>query len=49
MKNLISEVSSIQKELKEIRTKLFADIITEGVDDPEVTSAKESKILQVIK
>jgi len=36
MKNLISEVSSIQKELKEIRTKLFADIITEGVDDPGI-------------
>ena len=36
MKNLISEVSSIQKELKEIRTKLFAEIITEGVDDPGI-------------
>ncbi len=36
MKNLISEVSSIQKELEEIRTKLFAEIITEGVDDPGI-------------
>ena len=36
MKNLISELSTIQKEIKEIRTKLFAEIITEGVDDPGI-------------
>ncbi len=36
MKNILSEISSIQKELKEIRTKLFAEIITEGVDDPGI-------------
>ena len=36
MKNLLSELSTIQKELKEIRTKLFAEIITEGVDDPGI-------------
>lgn len=36
MKNLLSELSIIQKELKEIRTKLFAEVITEGVDDPGI-------------
>jgi len=36
MKNLISELSTIQKEIKEVRTKLFAEIITEGVDDPGI-------------
>jgi len=36
MKNLISELSTIQKEIKEIRTKLFAEIIAEGVDDPGI-------------
>ena len=36
MKNLISELSTIQKEIKEIRNKLFAEIITEGVDDPGI-------------
>jgi predicted kinase len=36
MKKLISELSTIQKEIKEIRTKLFAEIITEGVDDPGI-------------
>jgi predicted kinase len=36
MKNLLSELSTIQKEIKEIRTKLFAEIITEGVDDPGI-------------
>ncbi len=36
MKNLISGLSTIQKEIKEIRTKLFAEIITEGVDDPGI-------------
>jgi predicted kinase len=36
MKKIISELSTIQRELKEIRTKLFAEIITEGVDDPGI-------------
>ena len=36
MKHLLSELSTIQKEIKEIRTKLFAEIITEGVDDPGI-------------
>lgn len=36
MKHLISELSTIQKELKEIRTKLFVNLITEGVDDPGI-------------
>jgi len=36
MKNLLSELTTIQKELKEIRTKLFVEIITEGVDDPGI-------------
>ncbi len=36
MKNLISEISSIQKELKEIQNNIFARIITEGVDDPGI-------------
>ena len=36
MKHLLSELSIIQKEIKEIRTKLFAEIITEGVDDPGI-------------
>jgi predicted kinase len=36
MKNIISEISSIQKELKEIQNNIFASIITEGVDDPGI-------------
>ncbi len=36
MKNIISEISSIQKELKEIQNNIFARIITEGVDDPGI-------------
>jgi predicted kinase len=36
MKQLLSELKSIQKELKEIQNKLFVDIITEGVDDPGI-------------
>jgi len=36
MNNLISEVSSIKNELKEIRNRIFAEIITEGVDDPGI-------------
>ncbi len=36
MKTLLAELSTIQKELKEIRTQLFAEIITEGVDDPGI-------------
>lgn len=34
--SILSEIKSIQKELKEIRTKIFAEIITEGVDDPGI-------------
>ena len=33
MKHLLSELKSIQKDLKEVQTKLFVDLITEGVDD----------------
>jgi predicted kinase len=36
MKELLSELKSIQKELKEVQTKLFVDLITEGVDDPGI-------------
>ena len=36
MKHLLSELKSIQKELKEFQTKLFVDLITEGVDDPGI-------------
>ncbi|MEY4331769.1 MAG: Pelagibacter phage [Bacteroidota bacterium] len=36
MNQLLSELKSIQKELKEIQTKIFVDIITEGVDDPGI-------------
>jgi predicted kinase len=36
MKHLLSELKSIQKELKEVQTKLFAELITEGVDDPGI-------------
>lgn len=36
MKHLLSELKSIQKELKEFQTKLFAELITEGVDDPGI-------------
>lgn len=36
MKNIISEVSTIQRELNEIRNRIFAEIITEGVDDPGI-------------
>lgn len=36
MKTLLAELSTIQKELKEIRTKIFAEVITEGVDDPGI-------------
>ena len=36
MKHLLSELSTIQNDIKEIRTKLFAEIITEGVDDPGI-------------
>ena len=36
MKELLSELKSIQKELKEVQTKLFAELITEGVDDPGI-------------
>jgi len=36
MKHLLSELKSIQKELKEVQTKLFVDLITEGVDDPGI-------------
>jgi predicted kinase len=36
MKHLLSELKSIQKDLKEVQTKLFAELITEGVDDPGI-------------
>ena len=36
MNQLLSELKSIQKELKEIQTKLFVELITEGVDDPGI-------------
>jgi predicted kinase len=36
MKQLLSELKSIQKELKEFQTKLFVELITEGVDDPGI-------------
>jgi len=36
MKHLLSELKSIQKELNEVQTKLFVDLITEGVDDPGI-------------
>jgi predicted kinase len=36
MKHILSELKSIQKELKEVQTKLFVDLITEGVDDPGI-------------
>jgi predicted kinase len=36
MKELLSELKSIQKELKEVQTKLFVELITEGVDDPGI-------------
>jgi predicted kinase len=36
MKQLLSELKSIQKELKEIQRKLFVEVITEGVDDPGI-------------
>jgi predicted kinase len=36
MKHLLSELKSIQKDLKEVQTKLFVDLITEGVDDPGI-------------
>lgn len=36
MNQLLSELKSIQKELKEVQTKLFAELITEGVDDPGI-------------
>ena len=36
MKELLSELKSIQKDLKEVQTKLFAELITEGVDDPGI-------------
>lgn len=36
MNQLLSELKSIQKELKEFQTKLFAELITEGVDDPGI-------------
>ncbi len=36
MNQLLSELKSIKKELKEIQTKLFVDLITEGVDDPGI-------------
>jgi predicted kinase len=36
MKHLLSELKSIQKDLKEFQTKLFAELITEGVDDPGI-------------
>jgi predicted kinase len=36
MNQLLSELKSIQKEFKEVQTKLFAELITEGVDDPGI-------------
>ena len=36
MKHLLSELKSIQKDLKEVQTKLFVELITEGVDDPGI-------------
>ena len=36
MNQLLSELKSIQKELNEVQTKLFAELITEGVDDPGI-------------
>jgi predicted kinase len=36
MNQLLSELKSIQKDLKEVQTKLFAELITEGVDDPGI-------------
>jgi predicted kinase len=36
MNQLLSELKSIQKELKEVQTKIFVDLITEGVDDPGI-------------
>jgi predicted kinase len=36
MKELLSELKSIQKDLKEVQTKLFVELITEGVDDPGI-------------
>ena len=36
MNQLLSELKSIQKELKEVQTKLFVELITEGVDDPGI-------------
>ena len=36
MQELLSELKSIQKELKEVQTKLFVELITEGVDDPGI-------------
>ena len=36
MNQLLSELKSIQKDLKEVQTKLFVELITEGVDDPGI-------------
>jgi len=36
MNQLLSELKSIQKELKEVQKKLFVELITEGVDDPGI-------------
>lgn len=36
MNQLLSELKSIQNELKEFQTKLFVELITEGVDDPGI-------------
>jgi predicted kinase len=36
MQELLSELKSIQKDLKEVQTKLFVELITEGVDDPGI-------------
>ena len=36
MNQLLSELKSIQKEIKQIQNQIFASIITEGVDDPGI-------------
>ena len=36
MNQLLSELKSIQKEVKQIQNQIFASIITEGVDDPGI-------------
>lgn len=36
MNHLITELKSIQKELKELKVQVFANIISEGVDDPGI-------------